>query len=117
MPLERSGSKDCVDEELIVLATFLETERRHKVKRPPATASAMNVVPMATPTMAPVGIEFETIAAAVCEAELVELVVEVAVGDAVTVLVTTALTRSKEVEFASPRVDELFCFTQPREMK
>lgn len=119
VPLERSGSSECVDEELMVLATFLETERRQRTKSPPATASAMAVVPRATPTMAPVAMdEFEVgIGAAVCEAGLVELGVDVADGEAVTVLVTTALTRSNEEEFASPRVEESFCFTQPREMK
>jgi hypothetical protein len=73
------------------------------------------------PTIAPVVIELfeESIAAAVCEeeAELVEDRGAVADGEAVTVLVTTAFTRSKEEEFASPRVDESFCFTQPSEMK
>jgi hypothetical protein len=94
VPLERSGSSECVDDELIVVAPFLDCERRQSV----------------------IG---ESIAAAVCEeqTEPVEDGGAISGGEAVTVLVTAAFTRSKEEELASPRVDESFCFTQPSEMK
>jgi hypothetical protein len=121
VPLERSGSSECVDDELIVVAPFLDCERRQSVKRPPATARAIAVVPSAMPTITPVVIEVfgESIAAAVCEeqTEPVEDGGAISGGEAVTVLVTAAFTRSKEEELASPRVDESFCFTQPSEMK
>jgi hypothetical protein len=90
------------------------------MKSPKATRSAIAVVPNAMPTIAPLVIELpdEAIAADVCDADEIDDVgVAVADGDAVTVLVTTAFTRSKEVEFARPRVEESFCLTQPRLMK
>jgi len=80
----------------------------------------MPVVASAMPTIAPVDIDFELAGAdGACEVAVVELEVGPAVADgrAVTVLVTTAFTRSKSDELARPRVEESFCFTQPREMK
>lgn len=90
------------------------------MKRPKATASAMAVVARAMPTIAPVDIEpFEaTMGAEVWEVyeEPVELGPAVAEGVAVTVLVTTAFTKSKSEELAKPRVWTFVWLTQPREM-
>jgi len=81
----------------------------------------MPVVARAMPTIAPVDIEVFPLTGTdgAGDVAVLELDVEVAVADgrAVTVLVTTAFTRSKSEELARPRVEESFCFTQPREMK